>query len=314
MAGAEGHSGRIIWIALIANAGVAVAKFVAAAITGSSAMLTEGVHSLVDSVNQLLLLYGQKRSTKPADERHPAGYARELYFWSFVVAILVFALGAGVSIYEGVIHITEPVEAVSPMIAFGVLAVAFVLEGWSLRAAYTPFNRSRGEMGWWTALRRTKDASTIVVLLENGAALAGIVVAAVGLGLSLATGNPVWDGVASVAIGLLLAAVALFLAYEAKDLLIGEAAHPHIVAAIRSAIDARPEVCGIGAIVTVQLAPDAVFAAADVDFADDVSAGAIERLIAEIEAVLRVAEPDVRSLYIKPRAGSPALDAAPADP
>ena len=312
MAGAEGHSGRVVWIALAANAGVAAAKFVAAAITGSSAMLTEGVHSLVDSINQVLLLYGQKRSRKPADARHPGGYARELYFWSFVVAILVFALGAGVSVYEGVVHITEPVEAVSPLVAYVVLAVAFVLEGWSLWAAYAPFNRSRGGLGWWAALRRTKDASTIVVLLENGAALAGIVVAAVGLGLSLATGEPMWDGVASVVIGLLLAAVAIFLAYEAKGLLIGEAAHPATVAAIRAAIAARPEVCGIGSVVTVQLAPDVVFAAADVDFADDVSAGAIERLIADLEAELLVAKPDVRSLYIRPRAGAPALDASPA--
>ena len=314
MAGAEAHSGTVIWIALAANVGVAVAKFVAAAITGSSAMLTEGVHSLVDSVNQVLLLYGQKRSKKPADERHPAGYARELYFWSFVVAILVFALGAGVSVYEGVVHITNPVEAVSPLVAYIVLAVAFVLEGWSLWAAYKPFNRSRGELGWWTALRRTKDASTIVILLENGTALAGIVFAAIGLGLSFFTSNPVFDGVASVVIGLLLAAVALFLAYEAKGLLIGEAAQPRTVAAIRAAIAARPEVCGIGAVVTMQLAPDVVFAAADVDFVDDVSAGAIERLIVEVETALAATEPDVRSLYIKPQAGAVPLDAARTEP
>ena len=300
---AEAHSGKVLGIALAANVGVAIAKFVAAGITGSSAMLTEGVHSLVDSVNQLLLLYGQKRARKPPDERHPVGYGRELYFWSFVVAILVFALGAGVSVYEGVIHILEPVEAVSPLIAYGVLAVAFALEGWSLWAAYKPFNRSRGDLGWWTALRRTKDASTIVVLLENGAALAGIVVAAVGLGLSLVTGNPIYDGVASVLIGLLLAAVAAFLAREAKGLLIGEAAFPETVAAIRSAIAERGEVCGIGTIVTVQLAPDIVFAAADVDFVNDVSAGDIERLIADVERGLAVSNPDVRSLYIKPQAG-----------
>ncbi len=305
---AEAHSGKVLWIALAANVGVAIAKFVAAGITGSSAMLTEGVHSLVDSVNQLLLLYGEKRARKPPDARHPVGYGRELYFWSFVVAILVFALGAGVSVYEGVIHILEPVEAVSPLVAYIVLAVAFALEGWSLWAAYTPFNRSRGQLGWWTALRRTKDASTIVVLLENGAALAGIAVAAVGLGLSLVTGDPVYDGVASVLIGLILAAVAAFLAREAKGLLIGEAAFPETVAAIRSAIAARSEVCGIGTIVTVQLAPDIVFAAADVDFADDVSAGDIERLIAEVESELREAEPDVQSLYIKPKAGGPSLD------
>ena len=305
---AETRSGKVLWIALAANVGVAIAKFVAAGITGSSAMLTEGVHSLVDSVNQLLLLYGEKRARKPPDERHPVGYGRELYFWSFVVAILVFALGAGVSVYEGVIHILEPQEAVSPLVAYIVLAVAFALEGWSLWAAYKPFNRSRGQLSWWTALRQTKDASTIVVLLENGAALAGIVVAAVGLGFSLVTDNPVYDGVASILIGLILAAVAAFLARESKGLLIGEAASHETIAAIRAAIERRPEVCGIGTIVTVQLAPNIVFAAADVDFADDIQAGDIERLIAEVERRLNASTPDVRSLYIKPTAGAASLD------
>lgn len=307
MADAPAHSGTLLWIALAANVGIAVAKFAAAAITGSSAMLTEGVHSLVDSINELLLLYGQKRSTKPADARHPVGYGRELYFWSFVVAILVFALGAGVSVFEGIVHVLNPEDAVSPLIAYAVLAVAFVLEGWSTLAAYRHFDSTRSGLGWWTALRRSKDASTIVILLENGAALAGIVVAALGLGLSIVTGDPVFDGVASILIGLILAAVAAFLAREAKGLLIGEAAHPETVAAIRSAIAARREVCGIGDVVTVQLAPDRVFAAAAVDFVDDVSAGDIERLIAEVEAALTASHPDVRSLYIKPQAtASPA--------
>ncbi len=305
MAGHDAHSGTVVWIALAANVGVAIAKFVAAAITGSSAMLTEGVHSLVDSVNQLLLLYGEKRSRAPADARHPAGYARELYFWSFVVAILVFALGAGVSVYEGIVHILEPEEAVSPVVAFVVLAVAFVLEGWSLRAAYKPFNRTRGDRSWWSAIRRTKDATTIVVLLENGAALAGILVAAIGLGLSILTANPLYDGIASVLIGLLLAIVATILAYEAKGLLIGEAAFPETVAAIRAEIAARDEVTAVGEIVTVQLAPDNVFAAARVDFVDHVSAGDIERMIADVESKLSTVTPDVRSLYIKPQATAP---------
>lgn len=302
----------MLWIALVANVGVAIAKFVASAITGSSAMLTEGVHSLVDSINQLLLLYGQKRANKPPDERHPVGYGRELYFWTFVVAILVFALGAGVSVYEGIVHVLEPTEAVSPLIAYIVLAVAFVLEGWSTLAAYRHFDSSRGDRSWWSALRQTKDATTIVVLLENGAALAGILVAAVGLSLSLVTGNPVYDGVASILIGLILAAVAAFLAREAKGLLIGEAAVPETIAAIRSVIEERDEVCGIGTVVTVQLAPDIVFAAANVDFANDVSAGDIERLIAEVETKLAASNPDVRSLYIKPQAGGPRLDGAAA--
>ena len=165
---------RVLVIALAANVGIAIAKFIAAAITGSSAMLTEGVHSLVDSTNQLLLMYGQKRASKPADARHPGGYGRELYFWSFVVALLVFALGAGVSVYEGIVHFIEPEPAVSPLIAYGVLAIAFALEGGSTVAAFREFNAARGKQSWLQALMSTKDATTVIVLLENGAAMAGI--------------------------------------------------------------------------------------------------------------------------------------------
>jgi len=161
---------KVLIIALGANVGIAIAKFAAAAITGSSAMLTEGVHSLVDSTNQLLLMYGQKRAAKPADAIHPAGYGRELYFWSFVVALLVFALGAGVSLYEGVIHVMEPEPAVSPLIAYAVLFVAFALEGGSTFAAFREFDAGRKGKSWWQALVSAKDTTNVIVLLENGAA------------------------------------------------------------------------------------------------------------------------------------------------
>jgi cation diffusion facilitator family transporter len=226
---------KVLIIALAANLGIAVAKFVAAAITGSSAMLTEGVHSLVDSTNQLLLMYGQKRARKPADAAHPGGYGRELYFWSFVVALLVFALGAGVSVYEGIIHVLEPEPAVSPLIAYAVLVIAFLLEGGSTVAAFREFDGARRGKSWWLALTSTKDATTVIVLLENGAAMAGILVAAIGLGISQMTGDPRFDGIASIAIGLLLGVVAIFLAREAKGLLIGEAADPELIAGIRHA-------------------------------------------------------------------------------
>ena len=179
----KSESNKVLIAALAANVGIAVAKFVAAGITGSSAMLTEGVHSLVDSSNQLLLMYGQKRAAKPPDAKHPGGYGRELYFWSFIVALLVFALGAGVSVYEGIQHFRAPEPAVSPLIAYGVLVFAFVLEGASTLAAFKEFNRARGGKSWWGALVSTKDATTVIVLLENGAAMAGLVIAAAGLGL-----------------------------------------------------------------------------------------------------------------------------------
>jgi cation diffusion facilitator family transporter len=213
-------------IAFGANLGIAAAKFAAAAFTGSSAMLTEGVHSVVDSSNQLLLIWGRRQSRKPPDDKHPFGYGRELYFWSFVVAVLVFALGAGVSIYEGVIHIVHPEHAVSPLVGYAVLLVAFLLEGGSTFAAFKEFREAKGPLGWVEAVRVSKDPPAFIVLLENGAAMAGIVVAAAGLALAQLTGDPFYDGAASVLIGIILGVTAFVLAVESKALLIGEAADP----------------------------------------------------------------------------------------
>ena len=295
----KAENNRVLIVALAANVGIAAAKFVAAAITGSSAMLTEGVHSLVDSSNQLLLMYGQKRAAKPADATHPAGYGRELYFWSFVVARLVFALGAGVSVYEGVIHFLEPEAAVSPMVAYIVLAIAFALEAGSTLAAYREFDRTRGDKSWWQAMTSTKDATVVIVLLENGAAMAGILIAAIGLAISQATGDPRYDGVASVLIGLLLAVVAIFLAREAKGLLIGEAADPELVAGIRRAAT-RPGITGVGEIMTIHNAPDQIVAAVNVDFDNRLSAADVERIVDEIERSLQAAFPAIYRIYVRP--------------
>jgi cation diffusion facilitator family transporter len=295
----KADNNRVLIIALAANVGIAVAKFIAAAITGSSAMLTEGVHSLVDSTNQLLLMYGQKRAAKPADALHPAGYGRELYFWSFVVALLVFALGAGVSVYEGVLHFLEPEPAVSPLIAYGVLAIAFALEGGSTVAAFREFDAARGGQSWLQALTSTKDATTVIVLLENGAAMAGILIAAIGLALSQATGDPRWDGIASVLIGLLLGVVAIFLAREAKGLLIGEAADPALIAGIRRAAT-REGVMGVGEIMTIHNAPEQIVAAVNVDFDNRLSAGDVERIVEAIECDLRAEFPSIYRVYVRP--------------
>ena len=290
---------RVLLIALGANVGIAVAKFAAAAITGSSAMLTAGVHSLVDSTPPLLLMYGQKRAAKPADAIHPGGYGRELYFWSFVVALLVFALGAGVSVYEGVLHIIEPEPAVSPLIAYGVLAIAFALEGGSTVATFREFDAARRGQSWWQALTSTKDATTVIVLLENGAAMAGILIAAIGLALSQLTGNPRFDGVASVLIGLLLGVVAIFLAREAKGLLIGEAADPELIAGIRRAAT-REGVMGVGEIMTIHNAPTQIAAAVNVDFDNRLSAGDVERIVDAIERDLQAEFPSIYRVYVRP--------------
>lgn len=290
---------KLLLIALGANVGIAVAKFVAAAITGSSAMLTEGVHSLVNSTNQLLLMYGQKRAAKPADAIHPGGYGRELYFWSFVVALLVFALGAGVSVYEGVIHILEPEDAVNPYIGYAVLAIAFLLEGGSVYSAFVAFNSTRKGKSWWQALKDTKDATTAIILLENGAAMAGILIAAIGLGASQLTGDPRYDGAASVMIGLLLALVAIFLAREAKGLLIGEAADPELVDGLRRAAT-RDGITGIGEIMTIHNAPMQIVAAMNVDFDNRLGAGDVERIVDEIETAVQAQFPMVTRVYIRP--------------
>ena len=292
-------SNRTILTALGANMGIAVAKFVAAAITGSSAMLTEGVHSMVDSTNQLLLLYGRKRANKPADAIHPFGYGRELYFWSFVVAILVFALGAGVSVYEGVIHVLDPEPAVSPLIAFVVLAIAFALEGWSTLAALKDFNAARrGSI--WQEIRQTKDATTLVILLENTGALVGLVLAAIGLGLSLVTGNPVWDGLASVMIGVVLGVLALLLIYEAKGLLIGEAADPELVANIRSCAEAHKEIVTVHDVMTVHSSPTMVTVIISADFDDTITARDLERTVRDIEVQVAQRYPVVARVYVRP--------------
>ena len=293
-------SSRTILVALAANVGIAVAKFVAAGITGSSAMLTEGVHSLVDSTNQLLLLYGRKRADKPADTIHPFGYGRELYFWSFVVAILVFALGAGVSVYEGVLHILSPEPAASPLIAFAVLGIAFALEGWSTLAALNDFNAARrGSI--WQEIRQTKDATTLVILLENSGALAGLVLAAIGLGLSLLTGNPMWDGLASVLIGLVLGVLAALLLYEAKGLLIGEAADPELVARIRSCAEGHTGIEAVHDVMTLHSSPTMVTVIISADFTDTLTARDVERIVAAIESEIATSFPIVARVYVRPQ-------------
>ena len=298
---AEGGSKLVLVAALAANLGIAAAKFVAAAFTGSSAMLTEGFHSVVDSLNQILLLYGQRQARRPPDLIHPLGYGRELYFWSFVVAILIFATGAGLSIYEGVLHILHPNPIESATISYVVLGLSFALEGMSWLTALREFAKSKGTRGWWEAIRRSKDPPSFIVLFEDSAAIFGLAVAALGVFLTHATGNAVWDGLASVVIGVALAEVAFVLARESKGLLIGERADPRLAQAVRDAFDARREVSGVGEVVTVHIAPDRVVVAATVDFDDAVTARDVERVIAAVDGGLRSGWPVIANIYVTPR-------------
>ncbi len=293
-------STRTLVIAFLANLLIAVSKFVAAAITGSSAMLTEGVHSVVDSTNQLLLMWGRKQARKPADARYPLGYGMEVYFWSFVVAVLVFALGAGVSIYEGIIHIRFPEHAVSPIIAYVVLLFAFVVEGWSTIAAFKEFKVAKGELGWFTAIVESKDPPAFIVLLENGAAMAGIVAAAIGVALAQITGDPFYDGAASVVIGIILGMTALLLAYESKGLLIGESASREVVRGLRELACSKRGVVGVGHVITVHSAPDEITAMLNVDFDNKITAGEVEKIVSEVETEAHARWPELGRIFIRP--------------
>ena len=299
-----GHNNRTLWIALAANAGIAVSKFIAAAFTGSSAMLTEGVHSLVDSANQLLLIWGRRASRRVPDETHPFGYGRELYFWSFVVAVMVFALGAGVSIYEGIVHISNPEPAVSPIVAYVVLLIAFLLEGGSTFSAFKEFREAKGQLGWFEAVKRSKDPPTFIVLLENGAAMFGIIIAAVGLALSQATGDPRFDGAASIIIGAILGFTAWVLAVESKQLLIGESAGRDTIEGLRGIAVGRPGITGVGEVLTVHSSPDQITAMMSVDFDDGITAREVEDIVAAIEAEAFRKWPLVKRLYVRPQRGA----------
>ncbi|MFD1786826.1 cation diffusion facilitator family transporter [Sphingomonas floccifaciens] len=290
----------VLYGALAANVGIAIAKFVAAGVTGSSSMLTEGVHSMVDSGNQILLLYGQKRAARPADAAHPFGYGRELYFWAFVVAMLIFAIGAGVSIYEGYRHVLEPEPLRDPMVNYIVLGIAVALEGTSWAIALREFNARRGELGWWRAIRRSKDPAGFMVLFEDSAALIGLVFAGIGIWASHSLGDPRIDGVASIAIGAVLAAVAILLAREAKGLLIGEAADPRLVATIRERVARHPAIVSVNHVRTIHTSPDAIFVAVSADFDDAVTMGEGETLIEGLETELKSALPQLTSIYIRP--------------
>ncbi|WP_380871758.1 cation transporter [Sphingomonas sp. DBB INV C78] len=263
----------VLYGALAANLGIALAKFAAASVTGSSAMLTEGVHSLVDSGNQLLLLYGQAKAKRPADAAHPFGYGRELYFWAFIVAILIFALGAGVSIYEGWRHVSAPEPLRDPTVNYVVLAVALLLEGMSWGIAVREFNARRGASGWWQSVRRSKDPAGFIILFEDSAALAGLLIAALGVWVSHHLGDARFDGVASIAIGLILATVALLLAREAKGLLIGESADIAIIRTVWDLLDEEACITAVNHVRTIHTAPDAVFVAISADFDDALTMG-----------------------------------------
>ena len=294
-------STRVLYTALAGNIAIAVIKFIAAAYSGSSAMLSEGVHSLVDSVNELVLLYGLRRSNTPADLSHPLGYGRELYFWSFVVALLVFTLGTGVSIYEGITRLLHPRLPGNAAITFTVLALSFVFEAISWRIALKDFQATKGTLGYFEAIRKSKNPTTFTVLLEDTAALLGLIVAFLGLLAAQIFQIPQFDGIASIGIGLILALTALLLARETKELLIGESAYLHVQQSILHIASEDSGVDHANGVITTQLGPQRVFAALSAEFHDGQSTQEIEACVRRIETRVQAAHPEVATLFIKPQ-------------
>lgn len=295
------HEGsrKAIAAAFLANLGIAFAKFVAFGLTGAASMLAEAIHSFADTGNQGLLFLGGAKARRSPSATHQFGYGTERYFWAFVVALVLFSVGALFAIYEGIEKLVEPHELESPVIAVVVLTIAVALESFSLRTAAHEAQKLKGEQSWWGFIRTSKNAELPVVLLEDVGALVGLVLALVGVTLTATTDEPVFDACGSIGIGLLLAVIAFVLAREMKSLLIGEAASPRQQDLIRAAIEDGPEVDHLIHLRTLHLGPEDMLVAAKVDLASAVeadTASAIDR----VEARIRAAVPDARLIFLEP--------------
>jgi cation diffusion facilitator family transporter len=298
---------RAVLAALAANLGIAITKFIAFLLTGSASMLAESVHSVADTGNQVLLLVGRGRSDRPRSDDHPFGFGRERYFYAFVVSVMLFTVGAAFSIYDGVHKIITPEAIHNSLIAFIVLGASMVLEGFSLRTAIREANQVRGDRNWGTFIRRTKSPELPVVLLEDTAALIGLLFAFAGVGLSVGTGNGRWDGVGSLGIGLLLAAAAAILAMEMKSLLIGEAASSDVQRRIVAALEDGPELVQVIHLRTVHIGPDSVLVTAKVAVREGDSAVQLTAGINAAEERVRAAVPTAQTIYLEPDIYQPHL-------
>lgn len=296
---ARHSSKKVIYAALVGNSLIAVTKFTAAAMTGSSAMFSEAIHSVVDTGNQLLLLLGIRRARQPADVHHPFGYGMELYFWAFVVAILVFAVGAGVSIYEGLAKLRHPEPVTNVYVNYVVLALAMVFEAGAWWIAFRTFTAVKGPLGFIAAVRRSKDPTVFTVLFEDSAAVLGLVAAFVGIALGEALGIPELDGVASMVIGAILAATAMLLAYEIKGLLIGEGARPEVVRGIRRIVSEQPGIARVNELLTMHLGPWDVLLNLSLDFEDQLSASQVEDAVSRMERRIKSIYPEVSRVFIE---------------
>lgn len=289
----------VIYAALIGNGLISVTKFVAAGITGSAAMMAEGIHSLVDTGNQGLLLYGIRKAKVPADKLHPLGHGKEIYFWSFVVAILIFALGSGIALYEGWHRVMHPEPVENPMVNFVVLGLAICFEAVAWWLAYKEFRRFQGRRSLTAAVQAAKDPTTFVVLFEDTAAMLGLVVAGVGLGISAAFDLPIFDGIATLCIGVILALTAVWMAVRTKSLLIGEAADEEVIEDVRRRAGELDAVLAVNDVLTLHMGPNFILVNVSVDFKDDVPVGEVETAIETLTREIREAHIDVKRVFIE---------------
>lgn len=296
---AAGSSRIAIYAALAGNTLIAITKFAAAAVSGSAAMFSEGIHSLVDTGNQVLLLHGLKQAEKPPDANFPFGHGKEVYFWSFVVAILIFGLGAGISLYQGWSHLDHPDPLENLMVNYLVLGFAILFEGGALIVAFREFNKSRGSASVLAAVRGGKDPSLFVVVFEDSAALLGLMVAVAGLVLYELTGDLVFDAAASIVIGVILGATAAWLAFEAKGLLIGESAAPEIVESIRAVVDADPRILVVNEVATLHMGPSHVIVTLSLDFVDGIDSSEVETAVTELNRSVKAVDPNIRRVFIE---------------
>jgi cation diffusion facilitator family transporter len=296
------HEGsrRAIAAAFLANLGIAIAKFIGFLVTGASSMLAESIHSVADTANQGLLFLGGARAARPADEDHPFGHGRDRYFWAFVVGLVLFTVGGVFAVYEGVEKLRHPHDIDSPAVAFAILGVAVVLESFSLRTAVREARPLRGSLSWAAWLRRSKSPELPVVLLEDIGALVGLLLALLGLTLAVTTGEPRWDGVGTLSIGVLLIVIAVILVVEMKSLLIGEGATPEDQEAVRAAIAGTPDVRSLIHLRTLHLGPDELLVAAKIELSQSLAAPAIAAAIDAAEGRIRAAVPIARLIYLEP--------------
>ncbi len=294
-----GGSKKVIIAALIGNGLIAITKFIASVITGSSAMLSEAIHSMVDTSNQGLLLYGLKRSAKPADKKHPFGYGMELYFWAFIVAILIFAVGSGVSIYEGIHKIQHPEPIKSAYINYIVLGLAICFEAFAFWVALKEFNRQRGPLSFIKGIRVSKNPAIFTVLLEDSAAMLGLIIALVGVVCADVLDMPMLDGVASVVIGVVLAATAVILSIETKALLIGEATDEQTSGTIEEIALKQKGVDKVNEVLTMHMGAEDILVNLSLDFDNKISAGEVEKIVSSVEAQVKKAYPSIKRVFIE---------------